>query len=90
MDNPETGNIVDDLLGNAKYNYEYQKWLKKYEGICQRLDDPALIQNKAEAISAVAIILEQGLDKYIKVDPFAPILHQLGMRLVDYLLRCDP
>jgi len=87
MDNPETGRIVDNLLGNAKFNYEYLKCLKQYEDVCRKLDDPALIQNKAEAINAVAIILE-GIDK--KVDSFAPILHRLGMRLVDYLLRCDP
>ena len=88
MDNPEIGKIVDDLLGDAKLNYEYRQWLKKYEELCRKADDPALIQNKAEAITVVSIILEQGIDK--EVTPFAPILHRLGMRLVDYLLRCDP
>jgi hypothetical protein len=58
MDNTETGHIVDDLLGNAKYNYEYRQWLKKYEEVCRKLDDPALIQNKAEALNVFTTILE--------------------------------
>jgi hypothetical protein len=88
MDNPETGRIVDDLLGNAKYNYECQQWQNEYEKICQKLDDPALIQSKAEALNICDTILQWSIDK--GAIPFGSVLHRLGMRLMDYLMRCDP
>jgi len=88
MDNPETGNIYDDLLGNAKYNYEYQQWLKDYEELYRKLDDPALIQNKAEAINVCNVLIEWSIEK--GAIPFDSFLHKLGMRLMDYLIRCDP
>jgi len=85
MDNTETGRVIDDLIGNAKNNYEYQQWLKSLEDVCRKLDSPALIQNNSDAINAVALILEMGIDK--NGNPFAPILHRLGMKLVDYLTQ---
>jgi len=88
MDNPETGRIVDDLLGHAKYNYEYQQWQNEYEKLCRKLDDPALIQNKAEALNICDTILQWSIDK--GAIPFGSVLHRLGMRLMDYLMRCDP
>jgi hypothetical protein len=88
MDNTETGRIVDDLIGNAKYNYEYQQWQKNLEEICRKLDDPALIQSKSEALTACNVILEWAVDK--GAIPPGSVLHRLGMRLMDYLMRCDP
>jgi len=88
MDNPETGRIVDDLIGNAKYNYEYRQWLKSYEEICRKLDDPALIQNKSEALFACDSIMGRLISS--GAIPIGSVLHRLGMRLMDYLMRCDP
>jgi len=87
----EVERLIDDALDNAKYNYDYRQCVNKYEGILQwldNLDNQEPIKNKAEAITAVSLILEFGVDN--KTAVFAPILHKLGMRLVDYLLRCDP
>jgi hypothetical protein len=88
MDNTETGCMVDDLLVSAKYNYEYNKWLKSYEEICRKLDDPALIKNKSEALNVADTIIQWSVEK--GAIPFGSVLHRLGMRLMDYLMRCDP
>ena len=88
MVNPETGRILDDLIANAKYNYEYAQWLKNYDEVCRKLDDPALIQNKSEALFACDSILQWGVNS--GAIPIGSVLHRLGMRLMDYLTRCDP
>jgi len=88
MDNSEAGRIVDDLIGNAKYNYEYRQWLKDYEEALRKLDNPALIQNKSEALNVCNAIIEWSVEK--GAIPFGSVLHRLGMRLMDYLTRCDP
>jgi hypothetical protein len=88
MNNTEAGRIVDDLIGNAKYNYEYGQWLKNFQELCRKLDDPALIQNKADALNVCNVLVEWSVEK--GAVPFGSVLHRLGMRLMDYLMRCDP
>jgi len=88
MDNAETGRIVDDLIANAKHNYEYQQWLKNYEEACRKLDDPALIQSKSEALNVCNALLELSIEK--GAIAFGSLSHRLGLRLMDYLVRCDP
>jgi len=88
MENAEAGRIADALLGHAKYNYEYRQWLKDFEEACRKLDDPALIQNKSEALFACDSILQWGVAS--GAIPAGSVLHRLGMRLMDYLTRCDP
>jgi len=86
MDNTE--NIIDDMIGHAKYNYEYQQWQKEYEEAFRKLNDPALIQNKADALNTCDSILQWSIDK--GAIPYGSVLHRLGLRLMDYLMRCDP
>jgi hypothetical protein len=88
MDNTETGRLVDDLIANAKYNFEYGQWLKSYEEVCRKLDDPMLIQSKSEALNVCNALLELSIEK--GGIPFGSVSHRLGMRLMDYLMRCDP
>jgi hypothetical protein len=84
----ETVRMVDDMISHAKYSFEYNKWLKSYEEICRKLDDPALIQNKYEALNAADTIIQWSVEK--GAIPSGSVLHRLGMRLMDYLARCDP
>jgi len=88
MDNTETGRMVDDLIAHAKYNYEYAQWLKNYEEVLRKLDNPMLIQDKSEALNVCNALLELSIEK--GAIPFGSVSHRLGMRLMDYLTRCDP
>jgi hypothetical protein len=84
----ETGRIINDLIGSAKYNYEYGQWLKNYEELCRKLDDPMLIQSKTEALAVFDSILQWSVNQ--GAIPVGSLLHRVGMRLMDYLMRCDP
>jgi hypothetical protein len=80
--------ITNDLIGNAKYDYECRKWLKDYEEVCRKLDDPMLIQSKSAALNVCNALIELSVEK--GAIPFGSVSHRLGMRLMDYLMRCDP
>jgi len=88
MDNTETGRVVDDLIGNAKNNFEYRQLLKDYEEALRKLDDPMLIQEKAEALNVCNTIIEWSVEK--GAIPSGSVLHRLGLRLMDYLTRSVP
>jgi len=83
-----TERLVDDMISHAKINYEYRQWLKNYEEVCRKLDDPALIQSKADALNVFVAILDWSIDK--GAIPIGSVFHRLGMRLMDYLMRCEP
>jgi len=85
MDNTETGRIVDNLIAHAKYNYECQQWLKNREELYKKLDNPMLLQTKAEALNVCDMLIQQGIDN--GTIPLDSVSHRLGLRLMDYLLR---
>jgi len=88
MDNTETGCIVDEILGQARYNYERKEWLKQCEEINQRLNTLGLIQKKEEALNVCDMLIQHGLDT--GVISVGSIRHRLGLQLLDYLLRSEP
>ena len=88
MDNNEIHKMVDDLVGQARHNYKYNEWLKDWEDLYKKVDNPMLIQTKAEALNVCDMLIQQGIDN--KTIPFGSLIHRLGLRLMDYLMRCDP
>jgi hypothetical protein len=88
MENGEASRIVDELLGHARYNYERNEWLKKWEAANQRLNTLGLIQRKEDALSVCDMLIQHGLDT--GVIPFGSIRHRLGIQLLDYLIRSEP
>ena len=88
MDNNEIHRMVDDLMDHAQYNYKYNEWLKDWEELYKKVDNPMLIQTKVGALNVCNMLIQQGIDN--KAIPFGSLMHRLGLRLMDYIMRCDP
>jgi len=85
MDNSETGRIADELIGNARFNFEYRQWLGEWEEINKMLDNPMLIETKAECLATWETIIQNGLDK--GSFSFGSVIHKLCMRVGDFIMR---
>jgi hypothetical protein len=82
----EIKNVVDDLLDNARVDYQVRQGaLKDLEELNRMLDDPLLVNNKEMAawICHILIIILIG-EGVMKEDS---IIHRLGLRLLDYIGR---
>jgi len=85
MDNLETERIENVLIDNAKFNFEYRQWLGEWEKINNMLDNPMLIETKAQCLAVWEAIIQNGLDK--GSFSFGSVIHKLGMRVADFIMR---
>jgi hypothetical protein len=82
----EMKSVIDDLLDNARFDYQVrQEALQNLGELNRSLDDPLLVNNKEMAAGICGILIKMLIGEGVMKE--GSIAHRLGLRLLDYIGR---
>jgi hypothetical protein len=80
--------IIDDLLDNARSDYQIRhEAIRNLEEIDRMLDDPLLVNNKEMAADICGILIKILVGGGVVKEK--SIVHRLALRLLDYILKIE-
>jgi hypothetical protein len=84
----KAGRILDDLLDNARFDYQIRhEALRNLEEFDRMLEDPLLVDNKEMAAGICGMLIKTLVGEGVMKE--GSIAHRLGLRLLDYIGRID-